>query len=198
MRFCESPKGCKYPVFSTDKITRKGYCRSCATKYRTDLDRRSIIQKAMAKQKSLSTKIRSLQNDPSNLAILEEKGIVKNNDLELWFLHRMNTLQPICANCGKIGEYLLEEKNNKLWRSCQGHLLPKRHFKSISSHPLNGLVLGSGFSGLCHCHDTYDSNWLAASKMDIWQEVCNRFLILYPLINQKEYQFIPKQLTDLL
>lgn len=155
-------------------------------------------KKLMLEKQKEKAKVRSLIQQPKNRAILAEKGIIQSDDLELWFLHRMNTLEPICANCGNRGNFLLDVKYKKLWRSCQAHLFPKRHFKSIKSHPLNGLVLGTGFSGLCNCHDTYDSSWDAASKMHIWPEVVNRFKILYPLINTSEHKFIPQILLDTL
>lgn len=55
MRFCF----CSQPVFGTDQKTLIGYCRNHQT-MRTDLDRRSIMQKAVAKRNRVSTKIRSL------------------------------------------------------------------------------------------------------------------------------------------
>lgn len=172
------------------KPTISGRCKAYHYKsYRASL--------MLAKQKE-KNKLRSLIQSPKNKEMLAKNGKIPDPMLQLWFAHRMNTLQPICANCGKFGEYLLEEKNKRLWKSCQAHLMPKRHFKSISTHPLNGLILGTGFSGLCHCHDTYDSSWEAASKMFIWEEVCNRFKYLYRLIKPEEHQFIPKQLLDIL
>lgn len=196
MQFCSVEK-CSYPNFGIDKITRLPYCRNHQTK-RTDYDRRTILHKAMDKQKSLSTKIRSLQDTPNNIALLEEKGIVKNNELELFFMVRMETCLPICENCGAIKNDLKFELFKSRWKSCQAHLLPKRRFKSISTHPLNAMVLGSGFSGMCYCHDTYDSSWVVASKMGIWPEVINRFKILYPLITASEHKFIPQILLDTL
>lgn len=196
MRFCEAPEGCRFPVFSTDKITRKGYCRIHATRYRTDLDRRSIIQKAMAKNKSLTSQLRGLQDSDANKEILVEKGIIEGEGLPLWFKVKMELNEPRCAECGAYKPSLKQWPQG--WKSCQAHLLPKKHFKSISTHPLNCLVLGSGFSGLCHCHDDYDHDWERASKMKIWPEVCRRFLILYPFIAEKEKKFIPEVLNKLL
>jgi len=151
--------------------------------------RKITIQKQNARQQANKAKYL-----PSNKKMLEEKGIVKNNELELWFLQGMNTSMPICENCGSSKSDLLNPLLKKQWRSCQAHLLPKRHFKSIMTHPLSRLILGSGFSGMCHCHDNYDHDWGRASKMDIWPEVIRRFKILYPFIDQKEYQFIPDAL----
>ena len=116
--------------------------------------------------------------------------------MAVWFDNRMNTLQPVCENCGATADWLKQPEYRKLWKSCQAHLLPKRHFKSIKAHPLNGMVLGSGFSQLCFCHDFYDSAWSKAATMKIWDEVVRRFLIMYPLITEQEQRFIPNQLLQ--
>lgn len=116
--------------------------------------------------------------------------------LELWFLERMNTCVPMCDNCKTIKENIIDGLHAKQWRSCQAHLLPKRHFKSIMTHPLNGMVLGTGYSGMCNCHDTYDSSWQAASQMGIWKEVVRRFKLMYPMIAENEHQFIPQLLIN--
>lgn len=58
MRFC-SASNCSQPVFGTDKISKKGYCRSHQT-LREDYDRRTILQRAMDKQKKIEGKVRSL------------------------------------------------------------------------------------------------------------------------------------------
>lgn len=192
MQFCSFEK-CRYPNFGKDKLTGLPYCRMHQTK-RTDFDRRTIIRKAIDKQKSLSTKIRGLQFTPTNLIQLEEKGLIEGEGLALWFKVKMELNEPRCMNCGAYKPEL--KQWTKGWHSCQAHLLPKRHFRSINTHPLVGLVLGTGFSGLCFCHDIYDGSWDAASKMNIWPEVCRRFLILYPLIKPEEHKYIPKQLLE--
>lgn len=194
MLFCSVDK-CNYPNFSIDKLTRLPYCRMHQTK-RTDYDRRTIIHKAMDKQKRLTRQIRSLQDTPENKVLLEEKGIIQGEGLELWFRVKMELNEPRCMECGAYKPELKQWV--KGWRSCQAHILPKKHFKSICTHPLAGLVLGSGLSGLCYCHDFYDSNWDKASKMKIWSEVIRRFKILYPLINASEHKFIPQILLDTL
>jgi len=121
-------------------------------------------------------------------------------ELSQWFKERMDSLPVRCENCKTTNNWLevhKEEKIGKLkWRSCQAHLLPKRHFRSLQTHPLNGMVLGSGYSGLCHCHDNYDASWEKASKMYIWDEVVRRFKIMYPLITEEEHRFIPPQLLQ--
>ncbi len=55
MRFCY----CGQPVFSTDKITKVGYCKSHQYQ-RTDTDKRTIMQRAIAKNKKEKQLIRTL------------------------------------------------------------------------------------------------------------------------------------------
>jgi hypothetical protein len=123
----------------------------------------------------------------------------KDKELDAFFSRVMEENEPVCAECGLRSDWLKQPENKTLWKSCQAHLLPKRHFKSIATHPLNALVLFSGYSGGgCHHHDVYDSNWMSASKMGIWQEVVRRFKVLYPLIKTEEHQYIPQILLDTL
>lgn len=133
-----------------------------------------------------------------NKLLKEQKEAEGETELELFFLSRIHNCYPTCENCGASRPLLKEPEYSILWRSCQAHLLPKRHFNSIETHPLNAMVLGSGYSGLCNCHDTYDSNWRKASTMKIWSEVINRFKILYPLITASEHKFIPQILLETL
>lgn len=51
MRFCEAPTKCDKPVFGTDKKTRTGYCKSHQY-LRTDIDKDTIIQRAIKKQRA--------------------------------------------------------------------------------------------------------------------------------------------------
>ena len=122
-------------------------------------------------------------------------SITPDFELKAWFDHRMKTCQPICANCGIEAKWVNKEPYLKLFKAAQAHLLPKRHFWSLKLHELNGMVLFAGYSGICNCHDVFDSSWDAASKMNIWEEVIRRFKIMYPLIPTVEHQFIPKQLS---
>jgi hypothetical protein len=122
-----------------------------------------------------------------------KKGKPKKKDksLDEFFETLMRVNVPVCDNCGAMKPILNSEDYKPLWKSCQAHLLQKRHFKSLQTHELNMMVLGSGYSGMCNCHDDFDNNWDKASKMKIWPEVVRRFKILYPLIHLSEYQYIP-------
>jgi hypothetical protein len=175
MRFCEFEK-CKYPVFGTDKITGKGYCRSHQTK-RTDYDRRTIIQKAMAKQSALETKVRSLNSLPANKEQLIGKGFIKDENLELWFRYQMQVSEKICDNCNK-GLYNLNEKE---WRGSQHHVYEKALFPSLKAHPKNHLVIGF----YC-CHGQVHTSILNLSKMNIFPIVKKILLELYPELPPNE------------
>lgn len=175
------------------KVKKDLYCVSCHQK------NKALEQ--IEKQKKRNA-LRVAGTKVRNIAIEnpDAKAPKSYEELSQWFKERMNRLPVRCENCKATNNWLevhKEEKIGKLkWRSCQAHLLPKRHFRSLQTHPLNGMVLGSGYSGLCHCHDNYDASWEKASKMYIWNEVVRRFKIMYPLITQDEHRFIPDQLLQ--
>lgn len=194
MLFCSVPN-CKSPNFSKDKLTGKGYCRVHQTQ-RTDFDRRTIIQKAIAKQGRLETKVRSLHSLPANKEMIQKKLGANDSEMTLYYIKRMNEVEPICDNCGSEAQWIKQPKYYKLWKSAQAHILEKRHFKSIQTHPLNFLTLFAAYSGVCSCHDDYDHDWGRASQMTIWSIVTDRFKILYPLIKENEHQFIPQVLLN--
>lgn len=175
MQFCSVDK-CKNVNFGIDKLTRIPFCANHQYK-RTDLDRRSIASKAMAKRDKASTQLRSLQNTPANVALLEEKGIVKKADLEGWFLMQMHSNEKICQNCG-ISLYHL---NEWAWRGSQHHVLEKSLFPSVATNPANHLVLGY----YC-CHSQFHTSMLNASKMPIFAKAKEIVKILYPLLPQEE------------
>lgn len=79
MKSCEAP-GCEFPSWGKDKITGIRYCRNHQY-LRTDLDRRSLMEKHMAKQKDKSSKskmiskIRGLSNLPTNKKMVENTHV---------------------------------------------------------------------------------------------------------------------------
>jgi hypothetical protein len=188
-------------------IVRKG-CKCGCGKYPTlgykgfNADCRPDLKAAAIKKQKDRNALRSDLAHVRKLAVEVDgvKAPKEYQELDIWFKDRMGRLEIKCDNCGATNWWLEQNKDTKIgklkWRSCQAHLLQKRHFKSIMTHPLNGMVMGSGYSGLCHCHDTYDSSWDKASKMNIWDEVVRRFKIMYPLIQPNEQQYIPDVLLQ--
>lgn len=75
-----SVKGCVFPSFAKDKITRLPYCSSHQY-LRTDTDKRSPLQKHLDKQKnknktaSVKTSVRSLMNTTQNKVVKEKSEL---------------------------------------------------------------------------------------------------------------------------
>mgnify|MGYP000502941016 CR=1 FL=1 len=190
-------KPCKCGCGKPKTMSLSGYHSiKCLPEDMQKLERfkKSNVTKANATYRSnLTRKVHSIQNDKNGQESPEIKSKV---ELALWFNDRMDRLEAKCECCGATAKHLKRPEFKRLWKSCQSHLLPKRHFKSLQTHPLNGMVLGSGLSGMCHCHDDFDSSWQKAATMKIFDEVVRRFLIMYPLIQPNEHQFIPNQLIQ--
>ncbi|MEO7048896.1 MAG: hypothetical protein ABI091_26575 [Ferruginibacter sp.] len=184
MRFCEFEK-CKYPVFGTDKVTGKGYCRTHQTK-RTDLDRRSIIQKAIAKQGRLETKVRSLHSLPANKIMVADKKYTQSNELKLWFYYHMNNSPKVCENCKAD----LSHYNEKDWYGSQDHIIEKSGLNgcpSVSCVLDNHCVLGKW----C-CHSQKHTSNFNLSKMAVFPLMKERFSKFGHLISENELKKIPE------
>lgn len=186
MRFCQVDN-CNQPVFAQDKITRIGYCRSHQHK-RTDTDKRSIVQKAMAKQKEV-LKIRSLGSTEENKLVINQAA-VDLNKMQAWFdmLAKVIDLHPYCENCNAFIP-------RKFYRAATAHVVPKRKeygFPSVATHKDNFLVLGAG----CGCHSKYDSDWESAAQMKIWSKAVEKFKLIYPFIAAPEKKNIPEVLRQ--
>lgn len=183
MQFCSIPN-CKFPNFSIDKVTRLPYCRNHQTK-RTDFDRRTIIQRAMAKEKALSSKVRSLGVEVS------KKENSNDVELDLWFRYMAIEMakRPWCEECGAWIP-------PNFYRSATAHILPKKKeygFPSVSTHPKNVLFLGAG----CGCHNK-THRWDKFSKMKVWPLAVAAFKEIYPFIAEEEKKNIPQILLDTL
>lgn len=184
-------KKCKCGCDRWPTVGYAGYNQFCAPQLVADVKKSKNRRAKSAKNKRLAAKIKKLHTPQNDEAV----------ELQMWYNNRMINEVPVCANCGASNpELKLNPKLRKLWKSCQAHLLPKKIFKSIKTHPLNGMVLGAGFGhiSLCYCHDDYDHDWERASKMNIWPEVVRRFKILYPLIAPNERKSIPQILYETL
>lgn len=179
MRFCE----CGSPVFSTDKKTGIGYCKRHTYK-RTDTDKRSIIQKAIAKNAAKETsKVKTLINEPANIEMVNKK-----KELDKWFEY-VATIIAANPYCWETGEFISKAD----YRSATAHIFPKNIFFSIATHPLNFLILSprNGSHDKTHRLDTF-------SKMKCWKIACERFKKFEPLITEKhKYLNSFRELTNI-
>lgn len=166
MRMCE----CGSPVWGTDKNTRIGYCKSHQYK-RTDLDRRSIVQKAMDKANG------------------KDESSDDKNELQKWFEDRRKEMTGKCVNCG--GK--TEKNHDKYFKFSIGHILPKAYFHSVATNEFNWIEL-------CHfgngCHNAMDTKMLDLIDMNCWDEIVTKFCIMYPHIAKDERRRIPQILLD--
>ena len=181
MRFCEK-EGCRMPVFGTDKKTGKGYCKSHQTQ-RTDLDRRTIIQRAMDKQKRLEASVRSLGDNT------DRETTERLNELGNWFKARRGDLKGVCSHCG--GKSCKDD--DRLYKNSIHHILPKAHFKSVATHPLNFLELC--FWGNS-CHTNVENKMIDLIDLNCFDEVVTKVSKMYKDIAPEERRRIPKILLE--
>lgn len=182
MRFCAIEK-CNLPVFSTDRITRKGYCKSHANTYRTDLDRRTIINRAIDKQKAINNKVRSLGSEEANMESLV--AYMNKGELLEWFKYHTENSPRICENCKKF----LTHYSVLDWRNSQHHIIPKSHESgcpSVAAELNNHMVL-------CRweCHTLWHSSYKVAAKMPCFPLAKARFETFKHLIVVDEIKKIP-------
>ncbi len=84
--------------------------------------------------------------------------------------HINKNKKPTCENCG-LPLYGMNKKN------C-AHILPKSIFKSVAANLDNEMDLCSTFDrqdGQTGCHELYDSSWVTASRMPVFELAKERF-----------------------
>jgi len=122
------------------------------------------------------------------LAEIKSDVRVKNKeDLEKWFedikiSHCGTNKGCYCMECEK---WIPED----FMRHATAHLLPKKLFPSVATHPLNYLILGAG----CGCHDkTHTVSKFV--KMKIFPEAKKRIIQMMPILPMDELRRISNQL----
>lgn len=124
----------------------------------------------------------------------ESEGRIENKlkgggELERWFDDRRKEMTGKCMHCG--GEST--KNNNDYWVFSIAHLLPKRLFKSVATHPLNWIEL-------CYfapsCHANFDNYIIDITELNCYDTVIERFIAMYPDIAQKERKYIPDALLQ--
>ena len=109
----------------------------------------------------------------------EERDARNGEDTELqkWYKRIIASEEMTCWNCNAdLGRLSRDEMF-----SCVAHVLPKSIFPSVATHHHNYMILGR----YCNCHGQYDSSWENASKMPIFKEAIDRFIIMEPEILER-------------
>lgn len=102
----------------------------------------------------------------------------EQTELQKWYAAIMEKEE---GRCWETGERI--NKDDKMgWHGSIAHVLPKSDYPSVSTHPLNYMILKM-WGGT---HGQYDSSWENASKMKIWPYAVKIINILYPLLNREE------------
>jgi len=134
------------------------------------------------KQKAYRIPAKSAKKLAREKAEKEQRGDAKT-ELQAWYENIMATEEPVCW---ETGERI--DKNDKLgWMGSIAHILPKKLFKSVATHPLNYVILKM-WGGT---HDRYDKSWKDASQMKVWPVVVERFLQFEQEIAASERKYLP-------
>lgn len=130
----------------------------------------------------------------------EGKKVVKNKtalkasvsgsaELNRWFQDRRSEMIGICAHCG--GKSC--KNSDDYFKFSIAHILPKRIFKSVATHPLNWIELCFWEKS---CHTNMDNNTLDIMDLNCFAIVIERFVAIYPSIDPKERRYIPDVLLQ--
>jgi len=81
----------------------------------------------------------------------------------------------------------------KYFRHATAHLLPKKLFPSVATHPINYLILGAG------CGDHEKTHRIDKFiQMKVWPEAARRIKIMIPLLPFDELKYLSSQLLTAL
>jgi hypothetical protein len=113
------------------------------------------------------------------------RTVVKTSGIEgmsQWYEDRRKEMTGVCIETGKASS-----KNSDAffrWSIC--HILPKKEFPSVATHPDNWMELN------IESHTLYDRNWMTASKMKCIEVAKEKFKKFEPFIAQEERKRIPE------
>lgn len=128
----------------------------------------------------------SIPNKSAKLVQKEkEQAAAKDEETELqkWYARIMAFETPVCWETGSK----INKEDKRAWQGSVAHVLPKKLFPSVATHPKNYLILQM-YGG---AHGQYDSSWHNAQKMKVWPIAVGRFLMIEPDIAPDERKYIP-------
>lgn len=118
-------------------------------------------------------------------AIKEAGKPASKLELDVWFADKIEThFGPFFGYCWECGDKIPRQ----FARAAVAHLLPKKNFKSVATHPENYMILGAH----C-CHKKTDRLDLFV-KMRMWNEAARRIKVMMPLLPHDELKYISSQL----
>lgn len=111
------------------------------------------------------------------------------SELDRWFQARRREMKGVCLHCGEK----TTKHQDEWYRAGICHILPKRIFKSVATHPLNWIELCFWKN---NCHGNFDNYTLDITELVCYDLVIERFIAMYPDINPKERRYIPNALKQ--
>lgn len=122
--------------------------------------------------------------------IKDMEGVVKGStELDRWFEERRMEMSGFCKHCGGLSC----KEDDKYFKFSLAHILPKRIFKSVATHPKNWIELCFWSPS---CHTNFDNYTLDIIDLNCFDEVIEKFVAIYPDIDKKERKYIPDALLQ--
>lgn len=112
-------------------------------------------------------------------------------ELDVWFsvIANKHSIAGAFCHCMECNALIPP----KFIRHATAHLLPKKLFKSVATHPLNYLILGAGCG--CHYHTDRVDKFV---QMKCWPEAARRIKEMIPLLPFDELKYLSSQLLTAL
>jgi hypothetical protein len=119
------------------------------------------------------------------------RGTIQSGSSELnrWFSERRLEMTGKCQHCGKSSC----NNSDQYFKFSIAHILPKKIFKSVATHPLNWVELCFWSPS---CHTNYDNFSLDITELNCFDLVIERFIEIYPHIAVGERKNIPDVLLQ--
>lgn len=169
---------CSQCNLTDTNVVKRGkdlFCVNCA---------RDNKNKEQIKKANVRNKIRSLNQYQRQQDLVP----VGTGELQRWFETRHKEMKGVCQHCnGRT------EKGRTTYKNSIAHILPKRFFKSVATHPLNWIELC--FYGNS-CHTNFDNMMLDIIELNCFNDVVEKFIAMYPHIADSEKKRIPKVLLE--
>lgn len=147
------------------------------------------IKKKQPIAKKSAKKITQEKEEKKATQQAKELNIGKGAELTRWFEDRRKEMTGRCIHCGGISC----KDSDQYFKFSIAHILPKRLFKSVATHPLNWIELCFWNNS---CHANYDNNILDITELNCFDTVIERFVAMYPSIDKKERKYIPDGLLQ--
>lgn len=186
--FCDIDN-CNNLSFRTDKNTRKHYCSNHWRQYSTDIDKRSITQKALSRGK-IENKPQKEPRFPKLIQTPTEQNIIEIRPVSAPIQVDYSLNQMGMDSFWKYAENVIIKGGSKCWecgdiisrsdyRNSTGHIFPKSIFLSVADNIYNFVVVGNR----CGCH--HKTHTLSTfSQMSIFPTAVNRYLKFGHLITE--------------